>query len=61
MANLMIVRGASEDKSWLVNLDDETASEIDNTTLAEMRLSDADKPMIVETRAYAASHAWSDA
>ena len=60
---MMIVEAKSENKSWLINLDDETASEIDTTMLIELeaRLSEADRPMIVEARAYAASHSWSDA
>jgi hypothetical protein len=63
MANVIIVRAKSENKSWIINLDDETSLEVENEAAAEFesRLSDAGETTIVEARAYAACHGWSEA
>jgi hypothetical protein len=63
MARLMIMHTKEDDKSWVVNLDENTISEIESDrTVDETRgLLAAASPVIVDSRAYAASHAWFDA
>jgi hypothetical protein len=63
MARLMIKHTKEDDKSWVVNLDNNTMSEIEAETTAEETrgLMAAASPLIVDSRAYAASHAWFDA
>jgi hypothetical protein len=57
MAKMTIVRTKSDNKSWLVGLDGEIISEIDNEAIAD-QAAEADVSIAVEVRAHAASHAW---
>jgi hypothetical protein len=60
MARLMIMRSKNDNKSWLVNLDEQTVSEIESEAFADETSCafDADKSVVVEVRAHAASHGW---
>ena len=52
MTTMTIMR-TTDDKAWLVGLDGQIISEIESEALAAL---EADKPIVVETRAQAASH-----
>ena len=52
MTTMTIMR-TTDDKAWLVGLDGQIISEIESEALAAL---EADKPILVEARAQAASH-----
>ena len=60
MARMMITHTKNDNKSWLVNLDEQTVSEIESEAFVDEASCafDADKSVVVEVRAHAASHGW---